>query len=364
VPVFNCEYALTLTPQAYADSAAKGYVCYATRRSLSKLTTTPPSFDCAVSCSASAVPSNGQAPLEVAFTASATASNCLGEVAYGWDFGDGGSSAQQNPTHTCTTPGIYTWTMTATADGASCTQTGTITVTSACYLTCSATADPTSGPEPLMVTFSAAVTADGCGLPTYSWDFGDGGTSTEQNPTYTYIAEGAYPWTFTVTADGVTCTKTGTVTVTSGCAVVCSAMAEPTSGEPPLTVDFSSTATANGCASSAAFHWDFGDGATDDDQYPSHTYGANGTYTWTMTASADEAECVETGTVVVSDGSVLPGDCDGNGSISIGEVQRAINMFLGSETPGCGVDCDGNGSISVGEVQRVINGFLGEAVSC
>ena len=59
-----------------------------------------------------------------------------------------------------------------------------------------------------------------------------------------------------------------------------------------------------------------------------------------------------------------PGDCDGNRSISIGEVQRGINMFLGQEPVDCGVDCDQNGTASLGEVQKVINGFLGNEVSC
>jgi len=148
------------------------------------------------------------------------------------------------------------------------------------------------------------------------------------------------------------------------CTVVCTASADPTSGAPPLIVNFSSSATADGCTTSATFSWDFGDGGTSSDQYPSHTYDANGSYTWTMTAQADGVTCVETGTITVSDGTILPGDCDGNGSVSIGEVQRAINMFLGSEAPGCGVDCDGNGVVSVGEVQRVINGFLGAFAGC
>ena len=42
VPVFNCEYALGKASTAYSRSAARGYVAYATRRSLSRLTTTPP----------------------------------------------------------------------------------------------------------------------------------------------------------------------------------------------------------------------------------------------------------------------------------------------------------------------------------
>jgi hypothetical protein len=39
-------------------------------------------------------------------------------------------------------------------------------------------------------------------------------------------------------------------------------------------------------------------------------------------------------------------------------------MFLGTLTPGCGADCNGDGVISIGEVQKVINGFLGLAANC
>jgi hypothetical protein len=63
-------------------------------------------------------------------------------------------------------------------------------------------------------------------------------------------------------------------------------------------------------------------------------------------------------------GGGAPGDCDGSGTVSIGEVQKAINMFLGTQAVGCGVDCNGDGAVSIGEVQKVINGFLGNPTSC
>jgi hypothetical protein len=69
-------------------------------------------------------------------------------------------------------------------------------------------------------------------------------------------------------------------------------------------------------------------------------------------------------TVTPTAGGGLPGDCDGNGTVSIGEVQKAINMFLGTLAPGCGVDCSGDGTVSIGEVQKVINAFLGVSGSC
>ena len=59
-----------------------------------------------------------------------------------------------------------------------------------------------------------------------------------------------------------------------------------------------------------------------------------------------------------------PGDCDGNGTVSIGEVQKTINMFLRLAEPSCNVDCDGDGTVSIGELQKVINAFLGLPASC
>jgi C1A family cysteine protease/fibronectin type 3 domain-containing protein len=59
-----------------------------------------------------------------------------------------------------------------------------------------------------------------------------------------------------------------------------------------------------------------------------------------------------------------PGDANGDGVVSIGEVQQGINMFLGTQPPGNGVDCSGDGTISIGEVQKVINAFLGLTISC
>jgi cysteinyl-tRNA synthetase len=42
LPVFDCEYAVSMASEAYARAEARGYIPYATRRSLGNLTTTPP----------------------------------------------------------------------------------------------------------------------------------------------------------------------------------------------------------------------------------------------------------------------------------------------------------------------------------
>ena len=62
-----------------------------------------------------------------------------------------------------------------------------------------ASADKTSGPSPLAVTFSSAGSNDPeGGALTYSWAFGDGGTSTAANPSHTYSTNGNYTATLTV----------------------------------------------------------------------------------------------------------------------------------------------------------------------
>ena len=64
----------------------------------------------------------------------------------------------------------------------------------------SMTATPTSGPAPLNVAFSSAGSSDPDGDPlTYSWNFGDGGTSTDANPSHTYTRKGPFSAVLTVT---------------------------------------------------------------------------------------------------------------------------------------------------------------------
>ncbi|MBD8872729.1 protease pro-enzyme activation domain-containing protein [Rhodanobacter sp. DHB23] len=73
--------------------------------------------------------------------------------------------------------------------------------------------DTTSG---LTATFTNTSTDTGGTISTYSWTFGDGGTSTAASPSHTYTAAGTYTVSLTVTDNtGATSTKSGSVTVTS-----------------------------------------------------------------------------------------------------------------------------------------------------
>lgn len=61
------------------------------------------------------------------------------------------------------------------------------------------TATPLTGAAPLTVTFTSGSTGT---ISSYAWTFGDGSTSTEQNPVHTYATAGSYTISLTVTGPG------------------------------------------------------------------------------------------------------------------------------------------------------------------
>jgi len=153
------------------------------------------------------------------------------------------------------------------------------------------TADQTSGTEPLTVTFTDTSTNS----PTsWLWSFGDGGTSTERNPTHVYL-----PGTYTVSLTGTNAagsdseTKTDYITVTAAESAPTAAFsANTTSGDVPLTVTFTDSSTGN----PTSWLWNFGDGTTSTDRNPVHTYTISGTYTVTLTVSNTAGSDSETKT--------------------------------------------------------------------
>ncbi|MBU0982367.1 MAG: PKD domain-containing protein [candidate division Zixibacteria bacterium] len=224
-------------------------------------------------------PTSGTEPLTVAFTDASTGSI----TSWAWTFGDGGTSTAQNPGHTYTSAGTYNVSLTVTGPGGSDaeTKTGYITVNPCVAPTAGFTGSPTSGDYPLNVTFSNSST----GATSYAWTFGDGGTSTATNPNHTYTAAGTYTVVLTATNscgnDVFTRTNYITVTTPPCYAPVAAFVGSPTSGDFPLTVNF----TDNSTNSPTSWSWTFGDGGTSTAQNPSHTYTAAGTYTVTLTAT-------------------------------------------------------------------------------
>ena len=171
---------------------------------------------CSLACSA-AVPTTGTVNQAVSFQALATPSGCSGTPVFGWDFGDSQVSGEQNPSHTYTSLGTFAWTLTVYVQGATCQKSGTIAISGGggCALGCSALVPDTAAPN-VSVGFQATVSDAGCGgSPTFNWTFGDGQTSSEQNPSHAYASPGLYAWTLTVAEDGQFCQQYASVSVTA-----------------------------------------------------------------------------------------------------------------------------------------------------
>ncbi len=194
-----------------------------------------------------------------------------------WDFGDGGTSDERNPTHMYTAPGIYTVTLTVTNDG------GSDSLVRPAYIEVHGPpgagfmVDTTLGCAPFTAAFTDTSTGE---VDQWAWDFGDGGTASYQHPTHDYAAPGLYDVTLTVTGPWGSDALTRTELIRVEEPVTAAASVSAIEGTAPLTADFSDLSTGG----PTSWHWEFGDGAVDTLQHPSHTYVDAGTYTVTLTA--------------------------------------------------------------------------------
>ncbi len=312
---------------AQGDGVAFAYSGYAPDIGAREYTGSQP-----LAANASGSPTSGNAPLAVNFTGSA--SGGTSPYSYRWTFGDGGSSTSQNPSHTYSSAGSYTATLTVTdSQSVADTESVNITVTAApSQLVASASASPMSGQAPLTVNFTGSATG-GTTPYTYSWNFGDGQTSSAQNPSHTYSSAGTYNAALTVRdSRSVTDTESVNITVTAAPSqLVASASASPTSGQAPLTVNF--TGSATGGTSPYSYRWTFGDGGSSTSQNPSHTYSSAGSYTATLTVT-DSQSVADTESVNITV-TAAPSQLVASASASpmSGQAPLTVN-FTGSATGG------------------------------
>jgi PKD repeat protein len=148
-------------------------------------------------------PPTSQDPPTASFTYSCTDLSCAftdtsvddgGVVAWAWDFGDGAASPVQHPSHDYAAAGEYTVTLTVTDElDQSDVAERIVSVTEA-------PPPPPNEPPSASFTVSCAgltcdftdTSTDDGGVVAWFWDFGDGGWSDEQHPTYTYLDPGTY----------------------------------------------------------------------------------------------------------------------------------------------------------------------------
>lgn len=273
----NAPNPYTITGDGYATYILVGYNpinnCYDTAK-IGLVVTLPPKPSFTIN-------SNFQcAGSTVSFVNSSTKSYTT--TKYLWNFGDGNTSAVENPTHTYANPGNYNVKL-EMINNSLCIDSviKVITIIKAPIPNFTFTNDNQCAGT--VLTFTNKSTDTIAGTATYDWDFGDGSAhSTTLHATHVYTTAGTYTVTLTV-SNGGNCkiTKTAVVTVTS---VPVATFTVAGGGCLGTVVSFNNTST--GISGTSSYFWDFGDNqGTSIAQNPSYTYTTPGTYPVKLTVS-------------------------------------------------------------------------------
>ena len=153
------------------------------------------------------------------------------------------------------------------------------------------------------------------GVSSYAWSFGDGNTSTLQNPPHTYAGQGTYTVTLTVVfEDGCIDSYWLPVPVNQGCIAKFNAA---TTGNTLLVNFTNNSVTTTGYSS---ILWDLGDGTTSTSPNPNHTYPCNGYYDVTLTivtgsgCTRSKTKTIDVGSGICCDSKVDKADARTQGS--------------------------------------------------
>ena len=188
-------------------------------------------------------------------------------VSWFWDFGDGTTSTQQNPSHTYTQNGVYEVKVAVTtAQG--CTDTLVSEIRGGSKPTANFRGEPLLICPEDIVSFTSLSTGT---IDEWFWIFGDGGTSFDINPTHQYNDTGWMNVTLIVSHNGCgdTITRRSYLYVT-----------------PPIARFLDSADCSNqferffteNAIGATVWRWNFGDGNTSEERIVRHVYADTGRY--------------------------------------------------------------------------------------
>lgn len=294
-----------------------------------------------------ASPVSGCAPLLVNFTDESTG----GPTAWRWELGNGTISNQQNPSTTYLTPGVYTVKLIITnASGKdSLVKSSFINVLQPPQVAFSST--NTSGCFPLRVQFTDnSVPTSGGSITAWEWDFGDGTTSTAQNPNHIYTTSGNFNVTLKVTnSNGCfsSLVKSGLVKVGAGVKADFNAN-QLINCQPPASVTFSNLSSGPGLLS---HKWDFGDGANSTGINPVHIYNTSGLYTVRLITESDQG-CIDT---VIKNNLISIGNFSSDfkfrDSVCVGDTVKFTNLSAPVANTATWFFGDGSSSIAANPIK-------------
>ena len=249
-------------------------------------------------------------------------------TAWNWNFGDGTSSIAVDPYHNFPGAGSYAVTLEVTSiHGCKGTVTDSISVYGLPVPVISSIANCVYDP----VTFNSVTAIGDTSTYQYSWNFGDGNTSTIQNPIHQYATAGSFPVTLTMT-NGNGCMATASIMLDLSPAPDADFNFADACAETGVQFNNTSTIPSGNISS---YIWNFGDGSPISGTVdPIHVFDSAGVYTIMLIAISDNG-CVDT---VMQQITIFP---------------LPVSNFIYSQAEGCGpltVNFADSSFISVGTI--------------
>ncbi len=207
-----------------------------------------------------------------------------------WYFGDGSSSTDTNPVKSYNNPGVYL--IKLVNDYGTCKDSivKPITVFARPAINISVSKN-----NFCKVPFTVNFGGQAAGIVAYQWSFGDGGTSTAANPSHTYNSYGSFDVSLiTTNTNGCrdTLVKPGYISIQKPIVAIDSL---PRTGCNPLTIQPRPNVVVSDPV--VSYLWNFGNGVTSTQQFPTYTYTQAGNYDVSLTITTANG-CTETVTMV------------------------------------------------------------------
>lgn len=298
-----------------------------------------PGDDCVADAPGSPVPAFNFTPdpgtinEQVCFDSQATVDDGT-LISITWSFGDGRTSSGETVCHTFASAGLFPVTLTVVDEDRNCAQiTQLVEIDTGDDASCSILVSPQNPPLGTAVNLTAVITDDGR-VRRFSWNFGDGtSTTTSSNVvSHLYQTDGAFTVLLDIVDDqGNKSNCTVTVTIGSEdptCEFVFSP-ADPSIGDSVL---FDATLSTDADGTIVSYDWSFGDGGTFSSSGPtaSHTFTIDGDFTVILTVTDDQGNptvCSQSVTV----GSEAP-DCDFTASPNPADVGESVGFNASAST--------------------------------
>jgi PKD repeat protein len=239
----------------------------------------------------------------VIFTNASTIDSGYTIGSYEWHFGDGTVSTDISPAHKYPSTGTYTVSLIATSDKG-CIDSASFTLVLDGYPIPVANFSATGlcGEKTTAFINNTSISSP-YSIASYKWYFGDGDSSSQENPKHTYSLPGTYAVMLIATSNtGCRDSVSKTVTVFPRPEVAFSAATRCKDSS----VIFSNSTTIGSGYTIASYEWHFGDGTVSSEINPVYKYASPGTYTIWLTATSDKGCKDSAGFTLVLDGYPRP----------------------------------------------------------